>query len=349
VTQRIVTDSHRLELEGHPKWSQKGFRVNHRISPENIRHAMHVIDPVFLDSPQFINEPLSDALGCRLITKLETLNPIRSFKGRGTWYFVAGLESGARIVCASAGNFGQGLAFAVRARNTVKQDDVALTVYASVNANPLKLERMRSLGANVVLEGEDFDAAKLAAKRFARESGATMVEDGLIPSISEGAGTIGIELAQWPEQIEAVLVPLGNGALLNGVARWFRHASPQTQVIAVQASGAPAMIESWREGRVIQHERISTMADGIGVRVPIPEAVSDMHGLVDDGLLVEENAILEAMRLLHQHLGLVVEPSGAAGVAAILENRARFAGRLVATVICGGNLTPQQVRDWLIA
>ncbi len=316
--------------------------MNHRISFENIQHAMGAIDPVFLNSPQYRSEALEAELGCRLVVKLETLNPIRSFKGRGPSYFVSLLPKGARIVCASAGNFGQGLAYAVRSRG-----DVELTVYASLNANPLKLARMRALGAKVVLEGEDFDAAKLAAKGYAAASGAMMVEDGLIPSISEGAGTMALELTRWHEPISAVLVPLGNGAMLGGVGCWFRHASPQTQVIAVQAEGAPAMIESWRSGRIVEHERISTIADGIGVRVPIPEAVDDMKDLVNDAILVTDETIIQAIKLAHLHLGVVLEPSGAAGLAAILENRDRFAGQLVSTILCGGNLTAEQMRDWL--
>jgi threonine dehydratase len=316
--------------------------MNHRLSLERIEHAATVIPPEFLNSPQFRAESLEFVLGCRLIVKLETANPIRSFKGRGPAYFVHGLEAGAHIVCASAGNFGQGLAYAVRRRG-----DVRLTVYASVNANPLKLERMRALGAHVVLAGKDFDAAKLEAKRFAVSSGAMMVEDGLIEAISEGAGTIGLELARFDAPIDDLLIPLGNGAMLGGVARWFKHARPQTKIIAVQATGAPAMLESWRAGRVITHDTISTVADGIGVRVPIPEAVADMRDLVDDGLLVPDARILEAMRLAHAHLGVVLEPSGAAGLGAILEHRARFAGRSVAVILCGGNLTPEQMRAWL--
>ncbi len=316
--------------------------MNHRLRLEHILEAATVIDPVFLNTPQFESEPLSKALGCDVVVKLETLNPIRSFKGRGPNYFVKQLEPGMHIVCASAGNFGQGLAYAVRSRG-----DVQLTVYASINANPLKIERMRALGARVVLDGEDFDAAKLAAKRFAQSSSAMMVEDGLIESISEGAGTIGLELAQYPKPIDDILIPLGNGAMLGGIARWFKHASPTTRVIAVQAAGAPAMLESWRAGRVIEHDRISTIADGIGVRVPILEAVQDMSGLVDDGLTVSEDGIITAMRLLHQHLGVVVEPSGAVGVAAMLEHAPRFAGARVATIICGGNLTAEQMQLWL--
>jgi threonine dehydratase len=316
----------------------KGEKMNHRLSLESVKAAMQTIPPEFLHTPQFVCEPLSDALGATVILKVETLNPIRSFKGRGAAHFVSSLTPDARLVCASAGNFGQAMAYACRTRG------MALTVYASVNANPLKCSRMRALGADVVLAGEDFDAAKLEAKRYAAANGAYMVEDGLEPRISEGAGTIGLELSQV--NFDAVLVPLGNGALLNGVARYLK-ANSKAKVIAVCAAGAPSMLESWQTQKLVRFESISTIADGIGVREPIWEAVQDMNGIVDEGLLVSDSSIIKAMQLLHQHVGLVVEPSGAAGLAALLENRQRFAGTRVATIICGGNLTNEQVKQWL--
>jgi threonine dehydratase len=115
----------------------------------------------------------------------------------------------------------------------------------------------------------------------------------------------------------------------------------------VQAAGADAMEKSWRTGRLHFPQSIATIADGIGVRVPIPEAVADMTGLVDDVRLVEDADIVAAMRLVFRKAGLVTEPSGAAGVAAILARPADFKGRRVATIICGGNLTEEQARDWL--
>ena len=315
--------------------------MTHRLSLERIAAAPRTINPVFLDSPQYHAEVLDNVLGCRLVVKVESLNPIRSFKGRGAELVLSGISPGSRLVSASAGNFGQAMAYASRARG------VSLTVYASVNANPLKLERMRALGADVRLHGEDFDAAKLEAKRFTAESGVRMVEDSLEPGTGEGAGTIAMELLRWPVPFDAMLVSLGNGALLTGMGRWVKAHAPATRMIGVAARGAPSMYDSWKAGRVVSHERIDTIADGIGVRLPVAEAVADMTGTTDDVVLVSDATILQAMRLLHEDLGLVVEPSGAAGLAAILEDPARFRGQLVATVICGGNLTPRQMREWL--
>ena len=313
----------------------------HRLSLDRIEQASRVIDPVFLHAPQFVCEPLSDELGTRLLLKIETLNPIRSFKGRGAVWCVSHLPAEARLVCASAGNFGQAMAYACRKRA------IPLTVFAGVNANPLKIERMRALGAEVVLHGEDFDAAKLEAKRVAAAVGARMVEDGLEPATAEGAGTMGLELAAYPEPIETLLVPLGNGALFAGVALAMKARSPRTRIVAIQAAGAPAMLESWRSGQVVIHDRIDTIADGIGVRVPIPEALADLRDLIDDAVLVSEDSIVRGMRLLHRHAGVVAEPSGAVGVAALLEQPERFRAGLVGTIVCGGNLTPEQMRTWL--
>lgn len=318
----------------------------HRLSLAAIARSAEVIDPVFLGSPQFDCEPLSEVLGCKLTLKLETANPIRSFKGRGASFLVAerlrqGRLAGRRIVAASAGNWGQAVAWACRARG------LPLTLFASVNANPLKVDRMRALGAEMQLAGGDFDAAKAAAAAFAAEENAVMLVDGLDTEAAEGAGTMAIELLA-EHAPEVLLVPLGNGALLTGVARWAKAVHPGIRIIGVQAAGADAMEKSWRTGLLSFPPTIATIADGIGVRVPIPEAVEDMQGLVDDVVLVEDSDIIHAMRLLFDRAGLLIEPSGAAGVAAILAHPSAWKGAHVATVLCGSNLSDTQIREWLL-
>lgn len=315
--------------------------MKHRLKTANIEEALGLIDPVFLNTPQFCSDVLGSILGCKLLLKIETLNPIRSFKGRGGSYFVASLFESSKLVCASAGNFGQAMAYACRSKN------IPLIVFASVNANPLKVDRIRALGGEVRLVGQDFDAAKLAAKEFAAQFGFRMVEDGLEPATGEGAGTIAVELLRWREKFDVILTPLGNGALLTGMGLWVKTHSPGTKMIGVAASGAPAMAESWRKGGIIQHPSINTIADGIAVRVPIPEVVWDMRECVDDIILVDDDSILQAMKLIHCHTGLAVEPSGAVGVAAILKNPERFANQLAAVILCGSNLTSDQMDRWL--
>lgn len=314
---------------------------SYRASLEHIEQAAQMIDPVFLNTPQFVCEPLAKELGVRVALKIETSNPIRSFKGRGADLLVSQAKSDIPLVCASAGNFGQAMAYACRKRG------LKLTVYASTHANALKIERMQALGASIVRIGVDFDAAKLAAKHAAAGLNARFVEDSLDLETVTGAGTIGLEWLRFPEPLDAMLVPLGNGALFNGIARVLKARSPRTRLIAVQAAGAPAMIDSWRADKIIVHDKVDTIADGIAVRVPVAQALEDMRGLIDDAIVVREESIIQAMRLLHRHAGVVAEPSAAVGIAAILEQPGAFPGQLVGTIVCGGNLTAEQMRQWL--
>ena len=314
----------------------------HRISLENIALAAKVIDPVFLGSPAFESEPLNQALGANLLLKVETMNPLRSFKGRGADFFMhqnlADL-AGQTLVCATAGNWGQAMAYVCRARGW------PLVVYAATTANPMKIDRMRAMGAEVRLHGQDVDEAKEEADRFCRSVGATFVEDGREVSIAEGAGTIASELLAG-HRFDALVLPLGNGALLAGAARWTKAHAPAVKVIGICAEGADAMAASWQAHRVIERPAVNTIADGIAVRRPVPEALTDMEGLVDEVLLVSDAAILRAMRLLFQHAGLVGEPAGVAGIAALIEHPALRTQR-VASVLCGSNLTAEQMARWI--
>ena len=316
---------------------------HHRLSLVGIIEATAAIDPAFLDSPQYEATELSEVLGCRLVLKEETHNPIGSFKGRGADYFVRRVverSDDRLLVCASTGNFGQGMAYAGRSRGR----DVV--VFADRNANPLKLDRIADLGADLRQAGDDFDAAKAAAKTFCRETGSWMIEDGKEPEISEGAGTIAVELLREHE-VDVILVPLGNGALVNGIGRWARAASADTRVIGVAAKGADAMAVSFKKGRMIARHHARTIAEGISVRVPVPEALADMVQLVDDVLVVDDNRMIEAMKLIRDTTGQVVEPSAAVGVAALMVDPAERAGQTVATVLTGDNLTTAQAERWL--
>ena len=142
-------------------------------------------------------------------------------------------------------------------------------------------------------------------------------------------------------------MPLGNGALATGMGAWLKAERPQCRVIGVVAENAPAMLLSWQSGSAVETRSAHTVADGIAVRVPVPYALACMGATVDAVLSVSESSILAAMRLVHEALGLVVEPAGAAGVAALIEYASQFRGARVATVLCGGNLTPDQIRRWL--
>jgi threonine dehydratase len=314
----------------------------HRLSLERIEEAARLIDPCFRNSPQFESAGLNERLGLRLVLKVETLNPLRSFKGRGADYFMQTLRPDLhRLVCASAGNFGQALPYAA-ARRGIRVD-----VFAAETANPVKIEAMRRCGARLHLQGADFDTAKAHARAYAAGNGWPFIEDGREPAISEGAGTIAVEMESYPDPVDAVLVPLGNGALLGGIARWIKARRPATRVIGVCAEGAPSMERSWREQRVVELPSVDTIADGIAVRVPIPEALDDLREAVDDIWLVPDAATVEAMRLVFDATSLMLEPAGAVGVAAAMLRRADLRGQVVATVLCGANVTPQQAGCWL--
>lgn len=310
------------------------------LSLQAIRRARAQIDPVFLGSPQFVHEGLSTRAGIPVLVKVDTVNPIRSFKGRGTWVAVRALAEEGRIgpdravVVASAGNFGQGVAYAARALG------VPAVVFASLNANPSKVARMRALGATVIQEGEAFDDARAGSESYAIEHDAELLVDGDDPRIATGAATIALEVGDavkagvLPAPTVA-LVPVGNGSLINGVASGFRIVVPGCRVVGVQADAAPAMTLSWRAGRPIDTPSAATYADGIASRIAIPAAVALMAGRVDDMVLVSEDALHDAQVLLTEELGVTVEGAAAATWAG-LEAIPRPAGPAL-LVVTGSN------------
>jgi threonine dehydratase len=314
--------------------------MKHRLSLQNIVAASAAIDPVFRDTPQYEAEALHEQLGCRLVVKVETVNPIRSFKARGAQFLVSQMSGSPHLVCATAGNFGQGMAYAARKRGW------PITIFAGANANPMKVDRMRQLGATVREGSDDPDELHAEAGAFARKNGFHLVQDGREAAIAEGAGTIAVELLKWPKCFDEIVVPLGDGALLGGMARWVKAQCPTTRVIGVCATASPAMERSWRSKKVVSAPCDGTIAAGIVVGTPFEEAVTDLTGLIDDVLLVPDSSLITAMRLAHKELGLVLEPAGAAGLAALLDHREQFRDRLVATVLTGGNVSPNNLAGW---
>jgi threonine dehydratase len=302
---------------------------------DQIVAARASIDPVFLNSPLMGHPALDEALGCRCTLKVETLNPVRSFKGRGTEALMAALRPrpGA-VVASSAGNFGQGLVRAAVRR------DVAATIFCAAAANPVKVAAMRRLGATVTLVPGDEEDAKTAARESAAKTGALFVEDGAHIEIAAGAGTMAQEMTEAGLRPDVLVVPIGDGALAIGVGAWMKAASPQTRIVGVVAEGAPCMAESFRLGRPVATERADTIADGISIRAPIPSAVQGLRAVVDEIVLVDDATILRAVRLLAGAAGILAEPAGAAGTAALLAYQERFRGAAVATIITGSHLDP---------
>jgi threonine dehydratase len=311
------------------------------LTPEAIRALAGTIDPAFTGSPQYVHDGLSGRLGVPVVVKVETVNPIRAFKGRGTWVAVHGLAVEGRIsaeravVVASAGNFGQGVAYAARALG------VPSVVFTSRNANRAKVDRMRALGATVIESGDDFDDARAASEAYAAEHRAELLVDGDDPRIAAGAATLAVELTDAVEAgalpvLAVAAVPVGNGALIDGVGAWLRHASPATLVVGIQAEGADAMTRSFAAGRPIDTDRADTYADGIASRVAIPRAVELMFGRVDAMRTVSEEALHEAQAVLTEALGVTVEGAAAASWAGLLAEPPADGAALV--IITGSNV-----------
>lgn len=312
------------------------------LSLARIEEAHAFVPAAYRDTPLLAAPLLDAALGVTVVAKDETATPIRSFKARGACVHVLRDAHGnGPLVAASAGNFGQGLAVACTAAGR------RLIVYAAESASPVKCDAMRQLGAEVRLVGADVDAAKEAARAFALAEQLAFVEDGAEPAVAEGAGTIAVELARDAPPFDALVLPLGNGALLTGMAAWTKHVSPQTAVIGVVAAGAPAMKRSFEAGRLIAEDSVSTIADGIAIRRPVPFALETMRGRVDAVIAVNDAAIIASMRLAHRHLGRIVEPAGAAGLAGIAALAGELVGMRVATVLCGANLSNDQIARWI--
>lgn len=314
-----------------------------RLSLSRIEDAHKQISPEFLHSPQYGCEALGDLLGCSITLKVETLNPIRCFKGRGTEVALsrAMLDGNSAFVCASAGNLGQAVAYCSRARG------VSATIVASRFANAEKLKRISDLGAELVLVNGDIELARETAREIA-VSGPFLIEDSENLGTCEGAATIGLELTNRESDLfDIVLVALGGGALATGVGYVVRQRCPATKVVCVQPQGAPAMTYSWRAKRVVNTDSMDTIADGVAGRFPIPEVLNDLLEIADDAILVDETSIVRGMQLLYHHAGLIVEPSAALGVAALLENLEAFQGKRVATIICGSNVSPNDYQMWI--
>lgn len=295
------------------------------LSLTRIEAAVGEVDPVFLDSPQFVSDRLSERFARQVVVKVETLNPIGSFKGRGTSLLGRELDPELTWVGATAGNFGQGLAYAARERGA------SAHIFVARGAPEAKVARMRALGA----EMEWDDDSEAAAREYAAgDERRHLVVDGLDPIIAEGAGTIGVELAAR-HPIDTAVIQLGDGALITGIARWLKSRLPGVRVVGVCASGAPAMAESFAAGRPISVTGEGTIAGAIAITDPVPESVARILELVDEVVLVDDDDIRAAMELIAESVGVLVEPAGAAGVAALARHPEALRGERVAVLLTG--------------
>lgn len=305
-----------------------------------IEQAAREIAPEFRDTPQFVCQELGEALDVRALLKVETANPVRSFKGRGADLLAQRAARSEVLACASTGNLARALA------HTGQQRGVQVEIFASSSADQLRLFRLESLGANVHLVSGDADAAGQVARTEAERNGWRLVEGGET-ALAEGAGTIGTELVGFRGAIDHVLVPAGHGASVCGIAAWLKATSPATRVIAVGSTGAPAAERAWRTGDLEPDGPAKTIAEGLAVRAPVAETLQAMRSTVDDYVLVDDELLLTAIGLLLDRAGLVVEPAGAAGVAAALMLRDQLRGATVALPVGGANIETETLEQVL--
>ena len=309
----------------------------HTISVEDIRAAYPAVRAGVHHTPLFVNRSLTERCQLEpntLRMKMENFQRTGSFKIRGGLHRLSQLseaEKAAGVVAASAGNHAQGVALAARLTG------VKATVFMPEFASIAKIQATRRYGADVILEGRNFDEAVSAGKARALETGAVFVsaydDDGIIT----GQGTLGLEILEDCPDLDTILICVGGGGLFSGVATAIRAARPNAKIIGVQASGAPSAVESWRAGKLLPRGEVNTIADGIAIKAPSERTFRYIQQYADDMVTVDDSDIARAMLLLLERAKVVVEPSGAVCVAALLTGKVKPQGTTVAT-ISGGNV-----------
>jgi threonine dehydratase len=277
---------------------------------------------------------LKHRLGLDFFFKHENHQPTGAFKVRGGVNLVSRLTDDERrrgIIGCSTGNHGQSLAFAGR------RFDVRCTIVVPAVNNPDKLAAMRALGAEIVEHGRDFDEAKLHCEQLARERGCRYVHSANEPLLIAGVGTMALEIFDRLPSPAVILVPVGLGSGVCGTAIVAAALNPATKVIGVQSTGAPAVAESWRSGRLVANDTIHTFAEGLATRVPAELTLDIMRRLAHDVVLVSDDDLREAMRWIVRDTHNLPEPAGAATVAAAWKLRERLAGKTVVGILSGGN------------
>ena len=305
------------------------------VTLQDIRRARNTIAHLALRTPILLARSLGQMAGCELFLKAENLQRAGSFKVRGAANKIATLspeQKASGVIAASAGNHAQGVALA--ASNL----GIPCTIVMPTGASIPKVEATRGYGATVLLHGDDFDESQRHARRVMQEKGLTLISAFDDPAIIAGQGTVGLEMLEQVEGLDAVVVPVGGGGLVSGIGLAVKETSPGIKVIGVQAEAATAVVDSYKANRRITVKGQATVADGIAVGTPGKITLPLVSRYVDDMVVVEEDEITQAMMLLLERGKLLVEGAGAVGLAAVLGGRIQVAGKKVAVVLSGGNV-----------
>ncbi len=284
-------------------------------------------------TPVRSTDAISAAAGRPVLLKPEHQQRTGSYKVRGAYNRISRLPDGVPVVAASAGNHAQGVAFAAGATGR------RATIFMPLGASLPKVDATRGYGAEVRLVGQVVDDTILAARVFAEETGAVFVPPFDDPHIIAGQGTVGLELAEEAPEAEVVVVPIGGGGLIAGVATALAHSRPGMKVVGVEAVGAAAMVAALAARQPVALASVATMADGIAVRSVSELTLHHVQAYVDQVVTVTEEEISHALLLLLERAKAVVEPSGAVGLAAVLAGKVPGRGP-ACCILSGGNVDP---------
>jgi threonine dehydratase len=325
------------------KFDTLGSEVPLQIKPElaSIRQAREFLARYFA-ATRLVEAPFLAGQSMRRVwLKLEAELPTGSFKVRGAlWGLAARLKRGsvAEVIASSTGNHGAAVAWAAKLLG------VRARIFLPAGCNPVKKGRIASLGAEIVESGgTDLAAAFTLANEYAKRPGVYFLDDASDGNLPAGPGTIGCEILEQLPTTDTVVVPMGDTALIRGVAAAVKQITPRVRIIGVQAERAPAYYRSWKEDRVVGTETCDTIADGLATRTPDAENVRDVKKLVDEVVLVSEEAMLRAIEILLVEEHILAEPAGAASTAALLTGGAEF-GDDVVLVVSGANISRDVLR-----
>jgi threonine dehydratase len=303
------------------------------IGIEDIEAAARILEGQVVRTPCLRSERLSELLGCDVTLKFETFQHSSSFKDRGAYVKLASLseeERGRGVIAMSAGNHAQGVAY------HATRLGIPATIVMPKLTPFVKVEKTTQFGAKVVLEGESIDEAAAFAHKLAAERDLTFIHPYDDPLIIAGQGTVGLEMLADAPDLEVLVVPIGGGGLISGVATAAKARKPDVEIVGVQVSACPAMYR--KRAGLPEAPLRPTIAEGIAVKTPGELTLPIVRALVGDILLVDEDAIEDAVLTLLEVEKTVIEGAGAAGLAALMTYRERFIGRRVGLVLCGGNI-----------
>lgn len=310
------------------------------VSVDDVRRAAERLSGQVENSPCLHSRTLSQIIGAQVYLKFENLQFTSSFKERGALNRLASLtedEKRRGVIAVSAGNHAQGVAY------HAQRMGVPAVIVMPRFTPTVKVERTRGFGAEVVLSGDTFDDTKTEAARLAQQRSLTMVHPYDDAAVIAGQGTIGLEMLAVQPELDCLCVAIGGGGLISGVATAAKALKPAIEIIGVQTEHFPSMYAAFKGLEMPSAN--ATLAEGIAVKQPGVLTQQIVRRLVDDIVLVSEGDIEHAIVLLLEIEKTVVEGAGAAGLAALIRHKARFAGKKVGIILCGGNIDPMVLAD----